>query len=140
MKEALIIFRGLPGAGKSSIGKSFAKSNDCIFIEPDMYITDDSGNYNYSVENFKNAVNKAKNDIKIAMQKRKKGYDVTVVYADVLPSKKEVMDIISCIPKTETYIVVDIVISMRESFLRNVHGVPWNELRRMCNEWENWYE
>lgn len=140
MKEALIIFRGLPGAGKSSIGKSFAKSNDCIFIEPDMYITDDSGNYNYSVENFKNAVNQAKNDIKIAMQKRKKGYDVTVVYADVLPSKKEVMDIISCIPKTETYIVVDIVISMRESFLRNVHGVPWNELRRMCNEWENWYE
>ena len=140
MKEALIIFRGLPGAGKSSIGKSFAKSNDCIFIEPDMYITDDSGNYNYSVENFKNAVNQAKNDIKIAMQKRKKGYDVTVVYADVLPSKKEVMDIISCIPKTETYIVVDIVISMRESFLRNVHGVPWNELRRMCNAWENWYE
>lgn len=140
MKEALIIFRGLPGAGKSSIGKSFAKSNDCVFIEPDMYITDDSGNYNYSVENFKNAVNQAKNDIKIAMQKRKKGYDVTVVYADVLPSKKEVMDIISCIPKTETYIVVDIVISMRESFLRNVHGVPWNELRRMCNEWENWYE
>ena len=140
MKEALIIFRGLPGAGKSSIGKSFAKSNDCIFIEPDMYSTDDSGNYNYSVENFKNAVNQAKNDIKIAMQKRKKGYDVTVVYADVLPSKKEVMDIISCIPKTETYIVVDIVISMRESFLRNVHGVPWNELRRMCNEWENWYE
>ena len=140
MKEALIIFRGLPGAGKSSIGKSFAKSNDCIFIEPDMYITDDSGNYNYSVENFKNAVNQAKNDIKIAMQKRKKAYDVTVVYADVLPSKKEVMDIISCIPKTETYIVVDIVISMRESFLRNVHGVPWNELRRMCNEWENWYE
>ena len=140
MKEALIIFRGLPGAGKSSIGKSFAKSNDCIFIEPDMYITDDSGNYNYSVENFKNAVNQAKNDIKIAMQKRKKGYDVTVVYADVLPSKKEVMDIISCIPKTETYIVVDIVISMRESFLRTVHGVPWNELRRMCNEWENWYE
>ena len=140
MKEALIIFRGLPGAGKSSIGKSFAKSNDCIFIEPDMYITDDSGNYNYSIENFKNAVNQAKNDIKIAMQKRKKGYDVTVVYADVLPSKKEVMDIISCIPKTETYIVVDIVISMRESFLRNVHGVPWNELRRMCNEWENWYE
>lgn len=140
MKEALIIFRGLPGAGKSSIGKSFAKSNDCVFIEPDMYITDDSGKYNYSVENFKNAVNQAKNDIKIAMQKRKKGYDVTVVYADVLPSKKEVMDIISCIPKTETYIVVDIVISMRESFLRNVHGVPWNELRRMCNEWENWYE
>lgn len=140
MKEALIIFRGLPGAGKSSIGKSFAQSNDCVFIEPDMYITDDSGNYNYSVENFKNAVNQAKNDIKIAMQKRKKGYDVTVVYADVLPSKKEVMDIISCIPKTETYIVVDIVISMRESFLRNVHGVPWNELRRMCNEWENWYE
>ena len=140
MKEALIIFRGLPGAGKSSIGKSFAKSNDCIFIEPDMYITDDSGNYNYSVENFKNAVNQAKNDIKIAMQKRKKGYDVTVVYADVLPSKKEVMDIISCISKAETYIVVDIVISMRESFLRNVHGVPWNELRRMCNEWENWYE
>ena len=140
MKEALIIFRGLPGAGKSSIGKSFAKSNDCVFIEPDMYITDDSGNYNYSVENFKNAVNQAKNDIKNAMQKRKKGYDVTVVYADVLPSKKEVMDIISCIPKTETYIVVDIVISMRESFLRNVHGVPWNELRRMCNEWENWYE
>ena len=140
MKEALIIFRGLPGAGKSSIGKSFAKSNDCIFIKQDMYITDDSGNYNYSVENFKNAVNQAKNDIKIAMQKRKKGYDVTVVYADVLPSKKEVMDIISCIPKTETYIVVDIVISMRESFLRNVHGVPWNELRRMCNEWENWYE
>lgn len=140
MKEALIIFRGLPGAGKSSIGKSFAKSNDCVFIEPDMYITDDSGNYNYSVENFKNAVNQAKNDIKIAMQKRKKGYDVTVVYADVLPSKKEVMDIISCIPKTETYIVIDIVISMRESFLRNVHGVPWNELRRMCNEWENWYE
>lgn len=140
MKEALIIFRGLPGAGKSSIGKSFAKSNDCIFIEPDMYITDDSGNYNYSVENFKKAVNQAKNDIKNAMQKRKKGYDVTVVYADVLPSKKEVMDIISCIPKTETYIVVDIVISMRESFLRNVHGVPWNELRRMCNEWENWYE
>ena len=140
MKEALIIFRGLPGAGKSSIGKSFAKSNDCIFIEPNKYITDDSGNYNYSVENFKNAVNQAKNDIKIAMQKRKKGYDVTVVYADVLPSKKEVMDIISCIPKTETYIVVDIVISMRESFLRNVHGVPWNELRRMCNEWENWYE
>ena len=140
MKEALIIFRGLPGAGKSSIGKSFAKSNDCVFIEPDMYITDDSGKYNYSIENFKNAVNQAKNDIKIAMQKRKKGYDVTVVYADVLPSKKEVMDIISCIPKTETYIVVDIVISMRESFLRNVHGVPWNELRRMCNEWENWYE
>ena len=121
MKEALIIFRGLPGAGKSSIGKSFAKSNDCVFIEPDMYITDDSGNYNYSVENFKNAVNQAKNDIKIAMQKRKKGYDVTVVYADVLPSKKEVMDIISCIPKTETYIVIDIVISMRDSFLRNVH-------------------
>ena len=140
MKEALIIFRGLPGAGKSSIGKSFAKSNDCIFIEPDMYITDDSGNYNYSVENFKNAVNQAKKDNKIEMKKRKKGYDVTVVYADVLPSKKEVMDIISCIPKTETYIVVDIVISMRESFLSNVHGVPWNELRRMCNEWENWYE
>ena len=140
MKEALIIFRGLPGAGKSSIGKSFAKSNDCVFIEPDMYITDDSGNYNYSVEHFKIAVNQAKDDIKIAMQKRKKGYDVTVVYADVLPSKKEVMDIISCIPKTETYIVIDIVISMRESFLRNVHGVPWNELRRMCNEWENWYE
>ena len=140
MKEALIIFRGLPGAGKSSIGKSFAKSNDCVFIEPDMYITDDSGNYNYSVENFKKAVNQAKNDIKIAMQKRKKGYDVTVVYADVLPSKKEVMDIISCIPKTETYIVVDIVISMRESFLRKVHGVPLNELRRMCNELENWYQ
>lgn len=46
----VIILRGLPGAGKSSLAKLLSGGNDDLVCEADAFCMDEDGNYNWKPE------------------------------------------------------------------------------------------
>lgn len=47
MAQTLTLIRGLPGSGKSTLAKAWAKKQDSIHLETDMYFVDAEGQYHF---------------------------------------------------------------------------------------------
>jgi len=72
MKQ-LILLRGLPGSGKSTVAKLFDKA---LHFEADMYFLDADGNYQFDASKIKNAHNWCRHSVMDAM---KEGHPIVVV-------------------------------------------------------------
>lgn len=54
-EKVLVLVRGIPGSGKSTIAKKLAQEFNMVHLEADMYFTDKNGNYNFDQNQIKNA-------------------------------------------------------------------------------------
>lgn len=132
------IIRGMPGSGKSTLAKEIEITSNAIRIEPDDFITR-NGHYMYSPENWNNACKACQEFLKILCS-----LDPVpdIVYADVLPTKKEVdelLNIFRIAKPGEPYKVIDMpLLTVEEARKKNIHNVRMEDLERMYRTFECW--
>lgn len=123
----LIVFRGLPGAGKSTMAKGFQKSYICAgyttaLYEADMYFTDKDGNYKFDGRRLSHAHAWCRNKVLEAL-----GNCDIVIVANTNLSIDEMND--------WKLMADNLGASMDVFHLKtqygNVHGVPAETLERM---------
>lgn len=132
------IIRGMPGSGKSTLAKEIEITGNAIRIEPDDFITK-NGKYHYSPENWNHACKACQEFLKILCS-----LDPVpdIVYADVLPTKKEVdelLNIFRIAKPGEPYKVIDMpLLTVEEARKKNIHNVRMEDLERMYRTFECW--
>lgn len=139
MTPTITIIRGLPGSGKTELGRRLAKKTGSLLIEPDMFLIRASA-YHYDPVQYQFATAAAIRCVQIAAQLR-----ADVIYADVLPRAIEVLAIIELYQTASQantqYQVIDCIqITPEQSIKKNIHNVRTEDIRRMAAEWEPWTE
>lgn len=139
----LIIFRGLPGSGKSTKARQIAEEiGGALVIEPDALLIR-RGRYEYTHERYQEAV---KNSLSMVCLAGIMSCDL--IYADVLPRHEDVMAVIRMYRDGAWYAdrdrhaftlrVISQEISVDESLEANRHNVAEEDIRRMYRDWEEW--
>jgi tRNA uridine 5-carbamoylmethylation protein Kti12 len=126
----LIIYRGLPGSGKST----FAKSNveqlrklglQVEHLEADMYFEDAKGNYKYDPTKIKEAHRWCQEQTKKFL-----GNGVTVIVSNTFTTAWEMLPYFRMLPWE------DILVLVATGTYDNVHGVPPEVIEKMKKRWE----
>ena len=136
----ITIYRGLPGAGKSTEALRDVRRTGAIFVEPDALLIR-KGEYIYTPEAFFYAQRLALSMVTLAGEA---GCDV--IYADVLPRRQDVDEVIRAYDRGRggavypplKVRVFHLAISAEESLEANRHHVAEEDIRRMERDWEAW--
>ena len=139
MNPTLTIIRGLPGSGKTQLGRRLAKQTGSLLIEPDMFLIR-AGAYNYDPVQYQFATAAAIRCVQIAAQLR-----ADVIYADVLPRVIEVLALVELYQtasqaRTQYKIIDCKQITPEQSLCRNTHNVRREDILKMAADWEPWTE
>jgi predicted kinase len=124
MKE-LILLRGLPGSGKSSLAKSFGG----MHIEADMFFMKD-GEYKFDATKLRYAHEWCQNVVEAWMDE---GEELIVV-SNTFTQEWE-MDYYYTLAKEAGYIVHSVIVENRHGS-KNIHNVPEEKLEQMKNRFE----
>jgi predicted kinase len=122
----LILLRGLPGSGKSTVAEMFPKA---VHYEADMYFMV-NGEYKFDVTKLKNAHAWCQDMVYMDMLK-----DVpTIVVSNTFTQEWE-MEAYYKLAKDYGYTVFSLIVENRHGG-RNIHGVPDDKLEIMKNRFE----
>ena len=137
----LYIIRGLPGTGKSTLGKMLANEG-LSFAADDYFMVD--GEYRFDPSKLGEAHNQCARNVKNALkpQGRYSPYDETrVAVCNTFSRRWEYEPYVSLAKKVGArYFVIDLFdncTSLDELFDRNVHGVPRHVFKAMYDRWEH---
>jgi len=123
MKE-LVLLRGLPGAGKSTLAKSIAGSKGYI-KEADMYFEDRDGNYNFKPSLIKDAHAWCQEEVDFLMK-----YEHKVVVSNTFTQEWEMQPYYDLAEKYG-YRVYSLIVENRHGG-ENVHNVPKEKIEEMA--------
>ena len=129
----LILLRGLPGSGKSSLGEVILYcpgSNSPDVLSADNFFIDDKGNYNFDSSKLK----QAHNECQLKCAERMKLEISRIVVANTFTEKWE-MDSYYEMADRYKYRVHTVIVENRHES-KNVHGVPDEKLEQMKNRFE----
>lgn len=121
----LVLIRGLPGSGKSTIAKSF--SDDFVHLETDMFWYDANGNYNFDISRIKEAHEWCQ---RVTHKNLEVGFDTIV--SNTFTTKKELKPYFDI--AKEFGIVPNVILCQNQ--WQNVHNVPQEALDRMKARFE----
>lgn len=135
MKE-LILLRGIPGCGKSTLAKLLANGAGSQWFEADQYFVDDNGYYNFDATKLKFAHGWCRDEVEYAMQFGHRGL------ADKLPLSRIIvsntftqeweMEPYYELANKYGYTVFSLIVENRHGGV-NQHGVPDSVLDKMQN-------
>ena len=134
--KILILLRGLPGAGKSTVAKELVKLSyvpyeECYYyaeaFETDNYFINDKGEYKFDASKIKEAHEWNKQQVENSM---KSGQEYVIV-SNTFTTEKELEPYL-LLAKQYDYNVVSLVVENRHGN-KNVHGVPDETLTKMKN-------
>ena len=128
--KTLILLRGLPGAGKSTIARLLVGDKDYCHKEADMYFVDRDGNYNFDGSKLKLAHEWCREEVEFVMRF---GHS-TVVVSNTFTQEWE-MEAYYELAKKYDYRVTALVVENRHNG-KNVHGVPDEVLEKMAERFE----
>jgi len=126
MKQLMLI-RGLPGSGKSTVAKLFDKA---LHFEADMYFLDADGNYQFDASKIKNAHNWCRDSVMDAM---KEGHPIVVV-SNTFTQEWE-MNVYYLLAEELGYRVISMIVENRHDG-KNIHGCPDDKIEQMRNRFE----
>jgi len=127
MEKILILLRGLPGSGKSTAAKLFAKAPH---FEADMYFLDANGDYVFDASKLKMAHNWC------AIQTQKAMVDEypIIVVSNTFTQEWE-MEIYYELAQNHNYNVVSMIVETRHDGV-NIHNVPEDKITQMRNRFQ----
>lgn len=126
MKQLMLI-RGLPGSGKSTVAKLFDKA---LHFEADMYFLDADGNYHFDASKIKNAHNWCRHSVMDAM---KEGHPIVVV-SNTFTQEWE-MEVYYLLAEELGYRVISMIVENRHEG-KNIHGCPDDKIEQMKTRFE----
>lgn len=133
----LTIIRGLPGSGKSTLGRRLAAEQNALFIEPDMLMYQ-NGEYKYDPASYSVAVGSTHLMLREFFAHTPQAH---AIFADVLPRKIDVHHLIQYLHNQRFVKVIDLpLLSVEESMRRNIHRVRREDIEYMAKLWEPWGE
>ena len=131
----LVIFRGLPGAGKSTAARDYQAKTGAILIEPDALCVSE-GEYHWTPERWAAAVELAAVTIEMLtggeFDREGAAMRPDIIYADVLPTAAEIQAVIDHVPRE--YAVTVLTLSSAKG--KSVHRVKPEDYRRMRDTFE----
>jgi adenylate kinase family enzyme len=131
----LIIIRGLPGSGKTTLAKDYLNTfNDLLekvghpttHIEADMYFEDAKGNYKYDASKIKEAHEWCQEQTKKYL-----GNGIDVIVSNTFTRKWELDPYLKMVNPE------DIMIMKTTGSFGNVHGVSDEVIEKMKERWED---
>lgn len=122
----LVLIRGIPGSGKSTMAKEYVKKGFDHF-EADMFFLDKDGNYNFNPKKIKDAHAWCKSKCDASLSQ---GRDVVI--SNTFTQKWEMTDYINL----AAWKCADLEILTATGNYQNVHGVPADVIARMKARWE----
>lgn len=133
----LTIIRGLPGSGKSTLGRKLAAEQNVLFIEPDMLMYQ-NGEYKYDPAAYSVVVGSTYLVLREFFAYTPQAH---AIFADVLPRKIDVQHLIQYLHNQRYVKVIDMpLLSVEESIRRNIHRVRREDIEHMAKLWEPWGE
>jgi len=128
MAGNLILIRGLPGSGKTTMAKELLKVLDAVHVEADMYWLDKDGNYNFDPKCLHQAHSWCQT---IADEGLSLGRNIIV--SNTFTTKKEM----------KPYLNMDydsIAIFEAKGKYKSIHNVPKETIKKMKDRWVDLYE
>jgi predicted kinase len=124
----LVLIRGLPGSGKSTMAKNMEPTHH---FEADMYFMDSAGNYNYDGSKIKDAHEWCFNSTKDALI-QSIGTSSIVVVSNTFVKHWEMSRYIELAKELS----VPITVWVAKGKYENVHSVPEEVINRMAESWQ----
>lgn len=124
----LILLRGIPGSGKTTLGKVILRciiSDEPDVISADDYFTDNNGNYNFDSSKLK----EAHNNCQQRCAEKMKNQFLRIVVANTFTQDWE-MDAYYEMAERYNYRVHSVIVENRHNSI-NIHDVPQEKLRDM---------
>ena len=129
MKQ-LILLRGLPGAGKSTLAKLLVGDKSYCHKEADMFFVDREGNYKFEPSKIKDAHAWCKEETEFLLRLEHS----PVVVSNTFTQEWE-MDAYFELAEEFGYQVFSLVVENRHGGM-NVHGCPEDKIEQMRNRFE----
>ena len=129
MKQ-LILSRGLPGAGKSTLAKLLVGDKSYCHKEADMFFVDREGNYKFEPSKIKDAHAWCKEETEFLLRLEHS----PVVVSNTFTQEWE-MDAYFELAEEFGYQVFSLVVENRHGGM-NVHGCPEDKIEQMRNRFE----
>jgi predicted kinase len=127
--KTLILLRGLPGAGKSTVAKMLVNKDYC-HKEADMFFVDREGNYKFEPSKIKDAHAWCQEEVEFLLRLE----HTPVVVSNTFTQEWE-MEAYYKLAKDYGYTVFSLIVENRHGG-RNIHGVPDDKLEIMKNRFE----
>ena len=125
---SLILLRGIPGSGKTTLGKTILRcviTDNPEVLSADDYFTDENGNYNFDATKLKLAHESCKNRCE---EKMKKSFS-RIVVANTFTQEWEMKSYFD-LADTYNYQVYSVIVENRHGN-QNVHNVPDIKIEEM---------
>jgi predicted kinase len=130
----LILLRGLPGSGKSTLGEiilhTLKSENKDGVISADDFFVDINGDYNFDSSKLK----EAHNDCLVRCAERMKNQIVKIIVANTFTQEWE-MEKYFEIAERYNYRVHSLIVENRHEG-KNIHGVPEDKLQQMRDRFQ----
>lgn len=130
----LILLRGLPGSGKTTLGRvilyHFGNDNSNDVISADDFFTNENGEYNFDASKLK----EAHNDCQFRCSERMRQNIAKIVVANTFTQEWE-MEVYFDMAKRYNYRVHTVIVENRHEGV-NVHGVPEDKLKQMKDRFQ----
>lgn len=123
--NTLYLLRGLPGAGKSTLAKTFSPNH---YIEADMFmINEETGEYEFDVNRLASAHRWCQCETELKMEMGAP----EVVVSNTFTTEKEMKPYMELAEKYN-YRVVTLIVENRHGS-KSIHGVPESTMKKMEN-------
>lgn len=123
----LILIRGLPGSGKSTIAKNLCRSMSLNWYEADHYFLNDEGDYIFDATKLRQAHEWCQKQARISLQQ-----DHRTIVSNTFTTKKELKPYFEL---AKEFGIVPTVIHCENQF-GSVHDVPEETMVKMKARWE----
>jgi predicted kinase len=126
----LIIIRGLPGSGKTTLAKKMADESRLFHVETDMFFVHLNGEYKFDPTQIGRAHDWCQREAAKALEA---GHDVVV--SNTFTQKWEILPYL----RMAQSLNADFIVLKCTGTWDNVHNVPVQSLEKMKARWEDWH-